>query len=220
MPDYQCFDSLDDKVIAVAVDRAGRVTGFCSALLLQVPQVGEVLHLGLTCVHPRARGHRLTHALTQRVVVGHLLRTRPLGKVWISNVACVLSSVGNVARFFDEVFPSPYGALRPSETHLRIATAIDRRFRAPIAIRPEANFDRAAFVFRGSVQGTVFAKEAGDRRYHHRDDLLNTFYSRLMRIDAGDEVLQVGRYDLSTLARYALRSKRRTPREPLVLEAA
>lgn len=204
LPDYQCFqgpEALDDKVITVARDRAGRALGFCSAILLDVPGVPAVLHLGLTCVHPDARGRRLTHRLTGRLATQYLLRYRPFGRVWLSNVACVLSSVGNVATSFDAVFPSPF-VDRPSATHRRIAEAIDQRYREAIYIHPDAEFDARRFVFRGSVAGTVFQKSPDDTRYHHREAGLNAFYTALLDLDAGDEVVQVGHFSLATLERY------------------
>ncbi len=204
LPDYQCFRgdaALDDKVITVARDRSGRMLGFCSAILLDVPRVPAVLHLGLTCVHPDARGRRLTHRLTGRLAMQYLFTRRPHGRVWITNVACVLSSIGNVALGFDDVYPSPFVA-RPTETHRRIARAIDARYRDAIHIAPDAPLDPERFVFRGSVQGTVFHKRADDRRYHHRADTLNAWYRDLLDIDAGDEVVQVGHYSLATLRRY------------------
>lgn len=219
LPDNQCFtgvDALDDKVITVARDRRGRALGFCSAILLDVPDVPAVMHLGLTCVHPDARGKRLTHRLTGRLVIRYLARHRPLGRTWITNVACVLSSVGNVAASFDDVFPSPYFQ-RPTATHRRIVDVIDRRYREAIAINRDAALDRARFVFRGSVAGTVFRKSPDDKRFHHREAGLNAFYTALLDLDAGDEVVQVGHFSLATLQRY-LRTgfgRRRPPIPPV-----
>ncbi len=219
LPDYQCFagaDALDDKVITLARDRRGRVIGFCSAILLDVPGVPSVMHLGLTCVHPVARGRRLTHRLTGRLVMQYLARHRPLGRTWITSVACVLSSVGNVASSFDDVFPSPFFQ-RPTATHRRIVDVIDRRYRDAIAINPDAELDRERFVFRRSVAGTVFQKSADDARYHHREAGLNAFYTALLDLDAGDEVVQVGHFSLATLQRY-LRTgfgRRRPPIPPV-----
>jgi hypothetical protein len=207
-PEYQCLeardDALDDKLIAVARRRDGRMAGFCSALRLDVPGVGEVLHLGLTCLRPDARSGGLTTRLTSRLLVETLLLHRPLRTTWISNVACVLSSLGNVALHFDAVYPSPFGPKRPSPAHLRIARAIARHHRRDVHIAAGAVLDEASFVFRGSVPGTVFQKDDDDRRYFHRDGRLNDYYRRLMRFERGDEVVQIGRFGVGTLARFAL----------------
>ncbi|MEW6774824.1 MAG: hypothetical protein AB1405_00885 [Bdellovibrionota bacterium] len=212
IPDYQCLkgtrEELSDKVITLARDESGKAVGFCSAALLPVSGVGDVLHLGLTCVRSDARGGRLTHQLTSRLLAEYLLR-HPLSKIWVSNVACVLSSLGNVALNFDDIYPSPFGPEHPSENHLAIARAISAQYREKIYIKPTALFDTAHFVFRGSVEGTVFEKGEYDSRYRHRDDELNDFYGCLMEFENGDEVLQVGNCSLLTLVRYFFKGQRR-----------
>jgi hypothetical protein len=209
LPDYQCLsgsrNELNDKAMMVAYRPDGRVAGFCSALLVKVPGMKHVLHLGLTCVDPEDRGAGLTHKLTSRLVIRHLLQSSPFGRVWISNVACVLSSLGNVARNFDSVYPSPYQAQSPSPTHLKIAATINAHYREKIYISDEARFDPHAFVFRGSVKGTVFQKDPNDERYHHRNPALTAWYQRLLDFNEGDEAIQIGHYSWATLLRYVFR---------------
>lgn len=205
LPDYQCFslrrEDLHNKVITVARDPSGRAVGFSSGVLLEVDGMDPLLHLGLSCVHPDARRGGLTHALASRMVSGYLLRNHPFGRVWVTNVACVLSSIGNVARNFDEVYPSPF-CDTPTEAHVRIARAVSERYREDIYIRPDAEFDEEAFVFRGSVKGTVFQKAPDDTRYHHRKQFLNEFYLGFMRLDEGDEVIQVGHFSVLSAVKY------------------
>jgi hypothetical protein len=202
LPDYQCLrgtrEELSDKVIAVGRRADGTMAGFCSTVLLDVPDVGPVLHLGLTCVRPDARGGGLTHKLNGRAVIGYLLRRRPLGRLWITNCACVLSSLGNVALNFDDVYPSPFFRGRPTEAQRRIAAELDRRCRDKLYVRPEAVLDGEAFVFRGSVRSTVFQKSAEQKAFHHRMGDLNAFYRELLDFEQGDEVLQVGSVNLLT----------------------
>lgn len=223
IPNYQCLegsaDSLADKVITVARRADGRLDGFCSAMLIPVPEVGEVLHLGLTCVRPDVRGARLTHALTSRLVVEIMLRHRPLRPQWVSNVACVLSSLGSVALHFDAVYPSPFEPSHPRREHRLVAETIDRYYRKQIDIHESATFDDESFVFRGSVAGTPFQKRAQDERYHHRDPLLNSFYAERMRFEEGDEVLQVGCVTAWSLLKYAF-GRRRTASPAAVGAAA
>ena len=215
VPNYQCLEgsdeSLADKVITVARRADGRVDGFCSAMLIPVPRVGEVLHLGLTCARPDVRGVRLIEPLTSRLVVEVMLRHRPLETQWISNVGCVLSNLGSVAQHFDAVHPSPFESAPPGPEHLLVAETIDRYYRRKIFIDDDATFDEEAFVFRGSVKGTVFQKDAGDERFHHRDPVLNDFYGKRMRFDQGDEVLQVGCVTAWSLFKYALGTRRKSP---------
>jgi len=203
IPDYQCLSgtraALSDKVITLARRPDGEAAGFCSALILPVAGVGDVLHLGLTCVRPDARSGRLTTRLMSKLVITYFWRYRGLRRVWCSNVACVLSSLGNMALHFDRVFPSPFGPEQPSTEHLRIARAIDAHHRREIYIDAAAVLDTDAFVFRRSVPSTVFQKSANDSRFFHRDRALNDYYQQRMSFEDGDEVVQVGCVDLVSL---------------------
>jgi hypothetical protein len=211
-PDYQCLTgcrkALCDNVITVARRADGRMVGFSSAVLLPVPEVGDVLHLGLTCVAAVARGSALTHKLNSTLVVRYMLRRLLLGRVWVTNIACVLSSLGNVALNFDEVYPSPF-VDTPSRRHRLIAETFDRFYRAKAFVRSDASFDAEHFVFRGSGRDTAFQKSADDRRYYHRDDGLNHYYRRLLHFDDGDEVIQVGSADVLSAVRYLFRRRAR-----------
>lgn len=217
LPAYQCLigtrEELADKVITVARTASGRALAFSSAVILPVPGFGPVLHLGLTCVRPEARSGRLTSRLLSRLLLSYWLRQRGR-RFWISNVACVLSSLGNVALTFDDIYPSPFGPAHPSADHLAIARGIDRHFRSKMHIDASAQLDERRFVFRASVPGSVFQKQADDARFRHRDLRLNHWYASLMDFSAGDEVLQVGWIGAPTLLRHLGRQKRRF-RSPL-----
>ncbi len=212
IPYYQCLSGEVDQyrrlIIATARDQQGRMVGFCSAYLLQAGELGEILHLGLTCVRPDTRGGGLTHKLTGKVVMAHLLRTSWFAPVWISNVACVLSSLGNVGVHFEEVYPSPYMA-SPSHKHIEWARLIDQKFRWELLIDKNAVFDEQNFVFRGSVKGNMFQKDEHDRRYRHREEWLNDYYANLMDFHNGDEVLQIGKISFLAYPKHVLRNLRR-----------
>lgn len=212
LPEYQVMAGtraeMSDKIISVALDNSNAIKGFCSVVLLPVKGVGNVLHLGLTCVHPDARRNHLTHKLIKKAVLGYLLKRNPFGKQWISNCAAVLSSLGNVAVNFDAVYPSPFTNTRPTRTHLKIGETIDREYRHKMFILPDAVFDREKFVFRRSVKDTVFVKSASDYQYYHRRSFLNRFYSGLMNFDEGDEVLQIGYFRMASALKYFLRQRK------------
>ncbi len=195
-PNYQALsgrkEDLERAVIGIARRPDGDLAAFSTCVLLPVEGIGDVFHLGLTCVRPEDRSAGLTHRLLARTCLTYVLQAKPLGRVWVSNVACVLSSLGNVALHFDDVHPSPFRAKAPSPEHVRIAEAISTHFREPVAIDAAAEFDPATFVMRGSVPGTVFEKREADQRYHHRNTHLNTWYSDRMDFTRGDEVVQVG----------------------------
>ena len=212
LPDYQAIvgtrKALSDKLITLAKDEFGIPQGFCSMVFLDVKGVGRVLHLGLTCVRPGARGKRLTHFLVKKALTGYLFRQNPFGKIWISNCAGVLSSLGNVAMHFEHVFPSPFCSDRPGDTHVKIARAIDSQFRQEMYVLPDAVLDENKFVFRGSVKDTVFHKEKDDLAYHHRKNGLNRFYANMMNFEQGDEVLQIGYFRMVSVVKYILRQHR------------
>jgi hypothetical protein len=223
LPDYQCLNGSRREftrlVIAVARDSQGRMEGFCSSYLLEGGDLGQILHLGLTCVRPGTRGKGLTHKLTSKVVMGHLLRTPFWRQVWISNVACVLSSLGNVGLHFVDVYPSPF-VTEPSRDHQRVARLIAENYRWELLVPEASAFDEENFVFAGSVKGTSFEKEGSDRRFHHRHDWLNDYYRGLMDFERGDEVLQIGKISLMAYPRHLLRSwQRRTHAQAVPLPA-
>ncbi len=222
LPDYQCLHGSRREftrlVIAVARDSQGRMEGFCSSYLLEGGDLGQILHLGLTCVRPGTRGKGLTHRLTAKVVTGHLLRTPFWRQVWISNVACVLSSLGNVGLHFVDVYPSPF-VTEASEDHRRVARLIAENYRWEMLVPETSPFDEENFVFAGSVKGTAFAKEAHDQRFHHRNGWVNDFYRGLLDFERGDEVLQIGKISLLAYPRHILRSWHRRSPEAVPLPA-
>ncbi len=209
VPSYQCLvgsrEELSRVVLTVARNEAGRAVGFCSAVILDIDGYKNVLHLGLTCVKKEARGMGLTHQLTSKLLMNYLIRTSFFKRIWITNVACVLSSLGNVALYFEKIHPSPFRKDRPSRHHLRIAKAVDENFRKPIAINPDAVLDLENFVFRGSVNNTVFKKSAKDSRYYHRKPELTDYYLSRLDFKNGDEIIQIGQIGLLSYPKYYLK---------------
>ncbi len=209
VPQYQCLSGarkeLERNVITLARDPKGRLLGFCSAVILDVDGYKNVLHLGLTCVKKEARSLGLTHLLTSKLLFNYLIRTSPFKSIWVTNVACVISSLGNVALYFERVHPSPFTQSGPSPDHIRIARAIDRKFRSPIAINEDAQLDLDTFVFRGSVGNTAFQKSRKDKQYYHRDAAITEFYLNRLDFEKGDEVLQISKASLMSYPNYLIR---------------
>ncbi len=212
LPSYQAMtgtrQALSDKLISLAWDENNQPLGFCSMVFLPVRDLGNVLHLGLTCVRPEARGSRLTHALVKTALTNYLLKQNPFGKIWVSNCAAVLSSLGNVAMHFENVYPSPFFRGRPGKTHLKIARTINENFRNKMYVLPDAVLDEEKFIFRGSVKDTVFHKDEGDFKYYHRKKYLNRFYADMMDFSQGDEILQIGYFRLVSVLKYYFRQHR------------
>lgn len=206
VPYYQALtgkrSDLEKAIIATARSKNGELLGFCSALILEVKGVGKIFHTGLTCVSPKARGKKLTHKLTSKLLTKYLLKESLFKPTWVTNCACVLSSIGNVAKYFEDIYPSPYGPKTPTENHVKIAETISNKYRAEIAINDDAIFNLKNFIFEGSIEGTSFEKKKEDDRFHHRNKELNTYYMNLLDWDRGDEVLQVGKVSILTLPKY------------------
>lgn len=209
IPNYQCLTGKREEykrlIIAVARNEEGKMLGFCSSYLFLLPSNEIILHLGLTCVRPEGRKGGLTHKLTGKVVKTYLLRYSLLRTSWISNVACVLSSLGNVALHFDEVYPSPF-MKKASLGHTRVASYIDQFCRDELYVPRSATFNSENFIFENSVSGTMFEKSENDRKFHHRDQQLTRFYASMIDFTNGDEVLQIGKVSLLTFPKYLLRN--------------
>jgi hypothetical protein len=212
IPDYQCLSGkkseYDRLIIAVSRNEEGSMDGFCSSYILDAEDEGNILHLGLTCVSPRARGLGLTHKLTSKVITTYLLRYSLLKPAWVSNVACVLSSLGNVAMHFEDVYPSPFME-KPSKQHIKLAKLIDQNFRHELYINHDAVFSPETFVFEKSVTGTMFEKSEEDRKFYHRDSQLNNFYKEMIDFQNGDEVLQIGKVSLLSYPKYVFKNWKR-----------
>ena len=221
IPYYQTLTGKRDEykraIISLARDKDKKIVGFCSSLVLEIPTVGDVLHLGLTCASPKARGKKLTHKLTSKLLTQYLLKEAPFDGAWVTNCACVLSSLGNVALYFEDIYPSPFGAKKPTGHHLNIAKGISKFHRAPIAINHDAKLNEQTFIFEGSVKDAVFEKSAHDSRFHHRNKEITHYYQSIMNFERGDEVLQVGKVSMLTLPKYffkqAIRKVKRSARE-------
>jgi hypothetical protein len=194
----------DRAIVSVAKNQNGEVVGFCSALILPLNHRENFFHTGLTCVKPSARGLKLTHKLASKVLVSYILRESFFKKIWVSNCACVISSIGNVAKHFDDVYPSPYLNDIPTPKHRAIAHRISQSYREQIAINDTAIFNSDKFVFEGSVIGSEFQKDEADTRFYHRDQRLTDYYKTLINFERGDEIIQVACCSLLTFPRYFL----------------
>lgn len=230
IPDYQCLryckENLSRVVMVTARDaKTKKLLGICSSLLLDIPTKPNALHLGLTLVHTDARSLGLTHKLTSKLLMNYLVRNSLTRPIWVTNVACVISSLGNVALHFENVFPSPSNHAKPTVDQIEIAKVIDKNYRDDIYIDMKADFNPNTFIFEKSVLGTMWQKSASDTRYHHRKKKITEFYANYMDFERGDEVLQVGHFSLMTFPKYLVKKtikkmKRFTPTEEIATKEA
>jgi hypothetical protein len=209
IPDYQALtgkrDELEKIVLIIARNSKGEAVGFSSSLFIE----NEILHLGLTCVRPDSRKGGMTHKLMSKLILNYMIRNGIFTKLWITNCACVISSLGNIALNFDNVYPSPLYEGKPTKKHLKIAEKINKFYREPIAINADAEFDKDKFIFKRSVKDTVFQKSAEDTRYYHRDTQMTDFYKGIMNFEEGDEVLQIATLSLFSFPMYLVKQIRK-----------
>jgi hypothetical protein len=209
VPSYQVMSAtlkdLENYVIVVARNEQGQMVGFVSGIILPMPRRKQVLHLGLTCVDPNFRNRSLTHLLTSKMILLFFQRHTKGRRFWITNCACVLSSLANVALHFEKVYPSPFYKKPPSKTYAMIAEEVSTKYRDLMYVHKGAKFNPKSFIFEGSVEGTVFAKDGMDKRFHHRNKHLTNYYQNLINFERGDEVLQIGQVSALAYPKYLLR---------------
>ncbi|KAJ6598418.1 hypothetical protein DFH09DRAFT_1131730 [Mycena vulgaris] len=218
VPDYQCLssdpDALEDKLIIVAytgteedaeskqVTDLPRAVAFTSAVYLDVPNIEHaVMHTGLTVAVPSLQRTGILMQLFVQLFQ-NVMPLHPRG-MWVTTLAAVLSSLVQSEKVLYNTHPCPPYRLQtqlpePLQQHLDIARTIDVKYRHKLLISPEAVFDEAMFVFRGSLdwdQAACFKKDVDDVRFWHRDGGSNEYFRGLMRPGKGDEVLLVGFID-------------------------
>lgn len=205
LPNYQVFEhpsstSFHDKIIVLA-KQGDELIAFLSAVVFPISGLKDpVVHTGLTVIHPSHRKSGVIHSLFAAFFL-HIFSIYPNG-VWLSTLSGIITSLGHIATYTSNVFPSPqwneaHPTARPSDTHLQIAREINTKYRQNLLISPEAHFDERAFVFRAQTHrlgGHSSADAASVLRQDYRNMTLTRFYRGLLR-DPGDEVLQISYFD-------------------------
>ena len=223
-------------VTLISEQAIGRPIAFNALSVMSVELDGEpqqVTHLGLVMVDPDVQGQGLSwvlYGLTTLV----LFARDGLRPKWISNVTQVPAVFGMVCDTFSDVFPSPNAkafssevaagsrqenasnqksTARQSFAHLQLARGIMRDHRAVFGVGSEAGFDEGRFVITDAYTGGSDAlKKSYDVAPKHRDEQYNSFCARELNYDRGDDVLQLGRIDLTGARRYL---QREVPAGPL-----
>ena len=195
-------------ITLISEEVTGRPIAFNALSVMDVELDGErepVTHLGLVMIDPAAQGQGLSwvlYGLTALV----LFARDGLRPKWISNVTQVPAVFGMVCETFSDVFPSPRPEARRSFAHLQLARGILRLHRAVFGVGGEAGFDEARFVITDAYTGGSDAlKKSYDEAAKHRDELYNAFCANTLDYVRGDDLLQLGRIDLTAARRYLQR---------------
>ena len=202
-------ERLARAVVTLVSDEAtGEPIAFNALSVMDVELDGapiEVIHLGLVMIDPDVQGRGLSWVLYGLTTL--LLFARGgLRQRWISNVTQVPAVFGMVSETFSDVFPQPSGAARCSFAHLQLARGIMRLHRKVFGVGADAGFDEQRFVITDAYTGGSDAlKKSYDVAPKHRDEQYNVFCARELDYDRGDDVLQIGRIDLTGARRYLFR---------------
>jgi hypothetical protein len=195
-------------VTLICEEASGRPIAFNALSVMSVEldgQPAEVTHLGLVMVDPEVQGQGLSWVLYGLTTLVLFLRDG-LRQKWISNVTQVPAVCGMVCETFSDVFPSPQAGSRVSFAHLQLARGIMRRHRAVFGVGEEAGFDEARFVITNAYTGgSDTLKKSYDEAPKHRDERYNAFCARELDYTRGDDLLQIGRIDLTGARQYLLR---------------
>ena len=199
--DYGVFHSSGDfwseAIITLIEDRkSGEALAFNVMRLLPVQLGGreeKVLHLGLTMVHPKARGQSLTSGLYILTCVLYYFR-RQCRPFWISSVSQVPAAIGLVGETFVDVFPGLNRDAMPPPRHLGLATQIMARHRPAFGVSEDAPFRSDRFIIEDAYRGgSDQLKKDFDQAPGHRLDAYNQLCREELDYERGDDFLQIGR---------------------------
>ena len=192
-------------VTLISEEATGHPIAFNALAVMDVELDGEpieVTHLGLVMVDPDLQGQGLSWVLYGLTTLVLFMRDG-LRPKWISNVTQVPAVCGMVSETFSDVFPSPLPSARQSFAHVQLARCIMRKHRSVFGVGEEAGFDEARFVISDAYTGGSDAlKKSFEVAPKHRDEQYNAFCARELDYARGDDLLQIGRVDLTGARRY------------------
>ncbi len=196
--------SFENAIITMVVHRDSNVPIAFNALSLIRIDLGHrwenVLHLGLVLVDPSAQQKGLSWVLYGLTCLLMFVRNG-LRPIWVSNVTQVPAVVGLVARGLSSTFPAPHkqAAGQRSLLQLLLARRIMSQHRSVFGVGPDAQFNEDTFVISNAYTGgSDHLKKTFDATAKHREDVFNQYCSETLDYDRGDDVLQLGRLDMSS----------------------
>lgn len=196
IPEYQCFlkdyDALKDKLLIIHRNKEGKLDGFSSSVILQVPgeKNKEIMHLGIYIVSPEARHQHIQFKLGL-AATGAFMALNPLrSHYWVTNLSSVLGTLAIVDKMYFDVYPGLKKAA-PDETQKEIAAQFQIGVVNRCYINPNSEFDSQKFVYRKANKSNCFLKKKSDARFHSLNNRANLFYSQIADLDKGDAILQV-----------------------------
>ncbi len=181
--------------------------------LLLAEKPTTVLHLGLAMVSPDERSRGLSWILYGLTCMLWFVRNQ-FRPVWISNVTQVPSVFGLVSQTFSEVFPTPEKSGHRTLKHLLIARLIMAGHRQNFGVGDDAEFDEDRFIITNAYTGgSDHLKKTYEEAPKHRETKFNDFCNQHLNYDRGDDVLQIGKIDLTAASGFI---KNNVPRASLL----
>lgn len=198
---------MENVIITLVQRRDGTPIAFNALAVMALetePTPTEVLHLGLVMVDPAERSRNLSWVLYGLTCFLIFVR-RQFRPVWISNVTQVPAVVGMVSTMFSDVWPAP-GKGRRTLMHLLLARQIMAKHRHIFGVGQVAGFDEDRFVITDAYTGgSDHLKKTWDDAPKHREDRFNTYCAEHLDYARGDDLLQLGRMDLTAMRTYLAR---------------
>lgn len=206
VPTYGVFSgqrsSFVNRVVGVVtVARTDEPVAFTALVYLPITlngQVHPVLHLGLTMIKKRFRGHRLQGPLFEKLFFTPSLNQ--LRNDWIlTNIAASPAGIGSVADYFEDAYPHYRGTNERRAYHLTVAEKLLRYYRHEFGCAETAVFDPETFVVKGSNDprgGGAYQFIREDPVSRHKQEECNSFCNERLRYAEGDELFQVARLNM------------------------
>jgi hypothetical protein len=210
MPEYGILkgekNDLDNRVIAIAYDvKSKKPIGFAAQIYLEVEmndRKEDVLHLGLVCVAKDFRGNSISGILS---VLPNLiiLMKRKFKSIRISNISQVPSVIGNVAYYYDNVFPNPLSDHPQRPKHKIIAEQIFNKHKAAFGVGDDAWFNSEHQIICNSYTGgsDELKKKLTDCQMY-RDSRVNNYCEQNLDYSRGDDILQIGKLSDKSIDRF------------------
>jgi len=208
---YGVFSGEKERMEAVIITLVTRGDGTPVAFnalavmtLDTAPHPTDVLHLGLVMVDSEERSKNLSWVLYGLTCFLIFFR-RQFRPVWVSNVTQVPAVVGMVSEMFSDVWPSPRQGRR-TLNHVLLAREIMASQRHVFGVGEDAGFDEDRFVIMDAYTGgSDDLKKTWEAAPKHRNARYNAFCEEVLDYSRGDDVLQLGRMDLSAMRTYLTR---------------
>ena len=206
VPTYGVFtgdrEAYRNRVIGViSVAATDEPVAFTAMVYLPVTLQGRVepvIHLGLTMIKQRFRGHRLQLPLFERLFF--LPALNQFRVRWIvTSIAASPAGIGSVSDYFEDPYPAYHGSTRRKPYHVEVARKLLTTYRHEFGCAATACFNPETFVVAGSNDpngGGAFQFIRADPVSRYRQEACNGFCSERLLYARGDELFQVARLNL------------------------